>query len=798
MIDNNKVSNIPCRLHNVGEGGVAGADEVIDDNKGKSQQQINAEVDQILGAGGSVDERIATAVAPKANSADVYAKTETYNKTELNNMITTPNQEYVTVTATDQTTAATDVLPASGSADTVYRVGNWDGTQYNDSVFSEYAWNGSAYIKLSTKSQIGEVYDISANHAGTKYADLAAALGTNGANIPESLRKGGMSVKFVQSSDNKYVQYRLMANAFSTDVIQWQGVDDEPTDGSENLVKSGGVDENLIELDTKYTEIVANTADIIVGGINSYYELTKVLEKGDYFLKILSSESFVVSNYGYATAPGVSYSTMFDKSINIVGEKAKKVKFTLPSSAKYIRFVGTNIPEGVDVSVLQDNIKDNVEANILAIQDINEELDFGEIDGEKIEANQLTKLSENNKFLSATTSYNDKVLHSIRPNGCMYINDFDEKTRNLIYRYARNIGSLTYDNPIMYADVKYDNIDAGDPTIVIGNDGCYYMTHSCDEMAGAPDLLPLYRSSNLVDWQKIGNIVNEDIKDALLNLMAQGRAENNIADEEEYNQKDGRICLRLWAPHLVRVNEKWLCYVTMPYGRKWNAEYPAGSGQFGGNLLYGFVLSANELSGKWKLETVLFCGDKEQGDEYHKLKWNSIDISTIWYGGSLYMLYGTNGVNIVKLANDGLSIQGTSILLTEEANNCEAGYMFWRDGYFYLMTSIGGAGRNAHYAISITRSTSPFSGFVDQNGTYILNDARNIKKMFQEHGNIFSVGHNSRIVRDKEGREFCMYGGYTETGKRKLFLQEIEWDKSTGYPHFKGVLPQEKCLIPNI
>jgi hypothetical protein len=50
-----------------------------------------------------------------------------------------------------------------------------------------------------------------------------------------------MSFKFVQSSDNKYVQARLMANTFTTDVTQWQGVDDEPTAGSNNLVKSGGV-----------------------------------------------------------------------------------------------------------------------------------------------------------------------------------------------------------------------------------------------------------------------------------------------------------------------------------------------------------------------------------------------------------------------------------------------------------------------------------------------------------------------------------------------------------------------------
>ena len=88
-------------------------------------------------------------------------------------------------------------------------------------------------------------FDISSYHATdgvlAKYADLTEALGTGGANIPDDLRKGGMSVKFVQSSDNKYVQYRLMSYTFNTTVANWQGVDDEAIAGSNNLVKSDGV-----------------------------------------------------------------------------------------------------------------------------------------------------------------------------------------------------------------------------------------------------------------------------------------------------------------------------------------------------------------------------------------------------------------------------------------------------------------------------------------------------------------------------------------------------------------------------
>ena len=138
------------------------------------------------------------------------------------------------------------------------------------------------------------VYDISVAHPDgqgkpTPYADLTAALGTGGANIPEELRKGGMSVKFIkgsaQSSDNKYVQARCMAQNFTTDVAQWQGVDDEPAANSENLVKSGGVyrqlyDKNItINIASGNPNIITGKTISTQGVVSNYatYYITKPL-----------------------------------------------------------------------------------------------------------------------------------------------------------------------------------------------------------------------------------------------------------------------------------------------------------------------------------------------------------------------------------------------------------------------------------------------------------------------------------------------------------------------------------------
>ena len=213
-----------------GDNALQGQIDAINTEIGESGQggeTINGRLDELeaaVGSGGSVDERIAAAEAEIIGGAsedyntlgkvegelvDTYRKDETYSKEQLDSLITTPDVEYVSVVATDQTTDVTTLLPNPGAADTVYRVGNWDGTQYDPTVYSLYAWNGSAYILLAVRTSIGEVYDISVNHPDGQgnsavYTDLANALGSSGANVPVDIRRGGMSIKFIQLVPAKY------------------------------------------------------------------------------------------------------------------------------------------------------------------------------------------------------------------------------------------------------------------------------------------------------------------------------------------------------------------------------------------------------------------------------------------------------------------------------------------------------------------------------------------------------------------------------------------------------------------
>ena len=77
-------------------------------------------------------------------------------------------------------------------------------------------------INDTTTVNTGIVYDIS-KATGQSYETLSDALSGN--NVPSEVREGEMSIRFVSNSDNKYAQYRLMANTFSTDEDDWQEVD---------------------------------------------------------------------------------------------------------------------------------------------------------------------------------------------------------------------------------------------------------------------------------------------------------------------------------------------------------------------------------------------------------------------------------------------------------------------------------------------------------------------------------------------------------------------------------------------
>lgn len=139
---------------------------------------------------------------------------------------------------------------------------------YNNDDSGLNAVNAQAAIdEVSSKL----IYDVSTRNNGAVFESLQALLSSSNLStlIPTSVRHGGMTIRFIQgseqSSDNKYVQYRLMSDVFNTTPANWQGVDDEPTAGSDNLVKSGGVYKKINQLSQEVQPLTLEIGTILNG-----------------------------------------------------------------------------------------------------------------------------------------------------------------------------------------------------------------------------------------------------------------------------------------------------------------------------------------------------------------------------------------------------------------------------------------------------------------------------------------------------------------------------------------------------
>jgi hypothetical protein len=95
--------------------------------------------------------------------------------------------------------------------------GAWD---YNE--VEEWSEKKEREKKLTELGQ-QVIYDVSKNNDGATFASLSALLSSENLStlIPIVVRCGGMSIRFVQSSDNKYVQYFLTKNVWSTLITDW-------------------------------------------------------------------------------------------------------------------------------------------------------------------------------------------------------------------------------------------------------------------------------------------------------------------------------------------------------------------------------------------------------------------------------------------------------------------------------------------------------------------------------------------------------------------------------------------------
>ena len=183
------------------------------------------------------------------------------------------------------------------------------------------------------------IFDIS-EYTGQQYSTLSDALNA----IPQEKHKGGMTIRYVPTDDNNYVQFRYMSSSIAvadfTNVANWQGVDSTITSGSKNLITSGGVNNVVLSIIRRlvpnYTQslqwyygggIDTSNGNIITGGNFATWYYIK-----DY---VPVKSSTVYGN--------IAIGAFYDKDKNFIsGIQQATGTITSPSNAAFIRFCYTH------------------------------------------------------------------------------------------------------------------------------------------------------------------------------------------------------------------------------------------------------------------------------------------------------------------------------------------------------------------------------------------------------------------------------------------------------------------------
>src|SRR5579884_3418359 len=350
----------------------------------------------------------------------------------------------------------------------------------------------------------------------------------------------------------------------------------------------------------------------------------------------------------------------------------------------------------------------------------------------------------------------------------------------------------TYSNPIIAQTTP-------DPAIIKGLDGYYYVIATSDRWEdGSFHLLPIYRSTNLVHWQFVGDAFS----------ARPAWADPNAG---------------IWAPDLQYFNHKYYMYyvvsatLALP---KYGA--PAGNSAIG-------VAVADSPAGPWQ-----DAGDSAGGSFQHgpivppracvyntdpNCYYATIDPAVFTdHDGQRYMYYGSffGGTVVQKLSADGLHVTGSTYQIGHW-DHYEGTYVVRHDvnrkAYYYNFSSAANCcnGPETAYSVEVSRATSPLRPFVDQNGFQMLTPSAqpvptqrpsddpagdNVGAQgggyptLKPNGNKWrGVGHNA-LITDLSGQDWIIYHGIdandgwvngSNISFRQLLLDRIDWTED-GWP----------------
>lgn len=300
----------------------------------------------------------------------------------------------------------------------------------------------------------------------------------------------------------------------------------------------------------------------------------------------------------------------------------------------------------------------------------------------------------------------------------------------------------TYTNPVTDTSLP-------DPTVVRADDGFFYM-YATENIRN----LPIYRSTNLVDWQSVGTAFTD-------------------ATRPQWNPKG-----HLWAPDINRIGDKYVLYYSKS---EWGGEWTCGVG----------VATADRPEGPFTDHGALFTS-REIGVQ------NSIDPFFISDGGRKYLFWGSfRGIYGIELSDDGLTVRPGAVKRQVAGTFMEGTYIYRRGGYYYLFGSAGTCceGDRSTYRLTVGRSESLFGPYTDREGRPLTDN--HFEVVVHRNDSVVGPGHNAEIVTDDRGRDWMLMHGFKASDPdlgRVTWLCQIRW--RDGWPWVEGDSPAREAEAP--
>ena len=335
--------------------------------------------------------------------------------------------------------------------------------------------------------------------------------------------------------------------------------------------------------------------------------------------------------------------------------------------------------------------------------------------------------------------------------------------------------SVTYTNPLPI-QVPNDGMveSCADPSILhsqtIG-DKYWYMYCTTDPLNDADKtdgnfnfhLIPMLRSSDLVNWTYMGDAFSEKPS------WVAGNA-------------------GLWAPEIKFFNGQYYLYYTAS-----DTSLPGGGSAIG-------VATSTSPLGPWvdsgtpavEPHGADCCGPDSR-------RW-VFDPDVVKDNGQLYIFYGSyfGGISARKLSADGLHSDPASQVPIAIANRYEGTELVKRGGYWYLFASATNCcnGPLTAYSVFVGRSKNILGPYKDREGASLLAGRVGGTPVISMNGNRWvGTGHNA-VFQDFKGQFWTVYHavdrndpyfpsavGFT---KRPVLLDALDW--VNGWPTVRGGL----------